>query len=636
MTTGDAVTPPKGDESNVSTIALPQQPESVTGTAADDPTPKARNSSTGIAYDDDDDENQNENENEALSKPITLNRDRDISVTSREGLRRHVYERRMSLTVNEVAFLDRLCIDGNDIEVQLAMEKLQDEDLFFDHPTEDGEEQQDGIDDDGDDDREDEDELKIQGVLVDKAKEKSHADSKEPRSSPIAPRRVLSRMDRSSSMGSIRRIQILSERKKPSQIVTQMWKAHENGLAVTSNASKRGILLREASLSSLGSLKNSQPPPSGIFRRKSSTSSSSNNNNIMKPPMNPKRNSALYHRSQSLTMSRIPPIPVPTHLDRQSSSASRKSVTFHGDTDGTPKPRPSRSSITLQRPLSDMLRQDLSLPIQVPPPQRPGIAQREESSGSIPSLPPGRPIRSESLGSIGSIPSLHHGRPIRDNSTSSIPSLRPGVPLRADSINSIPSLRHGQPIRSTSIGSIPSLRHGHALQSDSDLRYDDDDAVALAWLQQQQVSAQNDATSMQAESSTLPENVSIPSTEMQPSSSQDSSSNRPLLIRRASRNVYEGEGIEVSVGYDETATGGMASIPPPNAFWRTPRRSSFMSMDASVLTSNSFDTSYSRNNFDDVFRARGDDDAMMVRRVVSNDDTTNFFLGNTGMLHGCI
>ena len=31
----------------------------------------------------------------------------------------------------EVAFLDRLCIDGNDIEVQLAMEKLQDEDLFL-------------------------------------------------------------------------------------------------------------------------------------------------------------------------------------------------------------------------------------------------------------------------------------------------------------------------------------------------------------------------------------------------------------------------------------------------------------------------------------------------------------------------
>ena len=36
---------------------------------------------------------------------------------------------------SEQRFVDRLVVDGNESEVQLAMEKLQDENLFFEYQT---------------------------------------------------------------------------------------------------------------------------------------------------------------------------------------------------------------------------------------------------------------------------------------------------------------------------------------------------------------------------------------------------------------------------------------------------------------------------------------------------------------------
>ncbi len=116
---------------------------------------------------------------------------------------------------SEQRFVDRLVVDGNESEVQLAMEKLQDENLFFEYQT---------------------------------PRHRKHHNTtnttntagtnEEERETVGSPRPSL---DRQCSTGGHRRLQILEQRKQ-STTMSQMWKAHETGLAVTQSASKRSFL----------------------------------------------------------------------------------------------------------------------------------------------------------------------------------------------------------------------------------------------------------------------------------------------------------------------------------------------------------------------------------------------------------
>jgi hypothetical protein len=508
----------------------------------------------------------------------------------------------MSLTVPEQDFLDQLVVHGNEIEVHLAMEKLQDEDLFFDNQDNDDSNSE-------DDDRE---------------------------ATPPSPR---PKLNRQFSQGSQRRLDVLEQRKN-STIHEKMWKAHENGLAVTQTASIKSLVLRRNSSSGGGSVTR------GIFRR--NDSSFNDRDKKKAPPLFlPSRPRPSYRRTQSL-LTTVPKIPGPMPLQRRSSTTSRrKSVTFCGlqDGDGVPPPNPKKS---FRRSVSDSL-----LDTKTPEEESSSSAlQRQESNSSIPSIHHAHAVRSDSIGSIASI---HHAVPIRSDSMASIASLRPGLPIRSDSTNSIASLHHGHPIRSDStnsiaslhrghpirsdsISSIPSLHHGHPLQAASSVVNEDEDKVlaaqddrarllseysagddiASAWLQQQQQQQRPNSSF-----SAWPEDVvTIPSTatdttepmtDIETTASTKASStsdfpvsSKPLLMRLASQNIYGGEGIEVTELDD-------APMRPTSI--------SLISMDASIRTCSSWDdTSTSRHS--DIFRS--------IRRSLSDEDMSNMFLGTNG------
>jgi TLD len=299
---------------------------------------------------------------------------------------------------------------------------------------------------------------------------------------------------------------------------------------------------------------------------------------------------------------------------------------------------PSTSTLT-----SSSLEKQESFPDHGPP-------MRQESSSSIPSIHHAQPIRQDSMSSI---PSLHHGHPIRQDSVQSIPSLHHGKLLREDSTTSIPSLHHGHPMRSNSVHSIPSLHHGHPLQSPDDLSEDfrgstrrsfsATDDVASAWLQQKFNGMPDRSTSV-ASLGSLPNNVTVPLTETETTVANTSvddvsvlsptgqyehydkekpadysigatppqvPQSRPILMRLASRNTYEGEGIEVTELDDEPLDRG------------TPRNISIFSMDASMLSVNSFDDmsiySTSHRRTSDIFRT--------IRRSYSDDSMASLYLG---------
>jgi hypothetical protein len=84
---------------------------------------------------------------------------------------------------------------------------------------------------------------------------------------------------------------------------------------------------------------------------------------------------------------------------------------------------------------------------------------------------------------------------------------------------------------------------------------------------------------------------------------------KPILMRLASRNAYEGEGIEVTELDDDP-------------LHQTPRNISILSMDASIRTVNSYDDisvySTAQRRTSDIFRS--------IRRSLSDDDMSNIYL----------
>jgi hypothetical protein len=606
---------------------------------------------------------------------------RDGSAGSRDSLRLQVLRRKMSLTSQEHKYLGDLLVHGNEIEVQLAYEKLQDDELFFDHQTpkhymgqplvfwEHG---------------------SIPGI---------HSEGEQPSSNAAAGESagVLPPLERSTSQGSLRRMQALEQRKNSIQHLT-LWRAHESGLAVTNNGSRNSLLRRSSNSSGVP-----KPPPSAdIFRQHQRRPSSSSKGHSKMPMMPPRPVAGLHHpRSQSLF---VPDIPPRSRFERRSSTnSSRKSVTFHQQTDGTPKPKAKK---TLRRSISDtnVLTSPLLLTDAVPKEAEghPPLAARQESTSSIPSIHHAHPIRQDSVSSIpslhhghliredsvSSIPSLHHGHPIRqdsvssipslhhghlvrEESTTSIPSLHHGHPIRQESVSSVASLHHGQPlqeesfaygqfIRSDSAKSIPSLHHGHALMDDTSttaasavenvLQYAASHDIANVWLQQQQP-----PTTREEQEPSLPHAVTIPANttdethpstvgtatttastahwedddddevEEQPqgsthSSSADGSASKPVLMRLASRNAYEGEGIEVMEMHDQPLQenyyyGGSRTFP------------GMISMDASIRTCNSWDTALSSYQpHPEIFRGA-------IHRSLSDDDMGPIFWGSGGTLN---
>jgi hypothetical protein len=655
-----------------------------------------------------------------LPPPVPFREARDGSTSSRDSLsrvslRREVSKKQFSLTVQEQRFLDQLVVHGNDIEVQLAMERLQDEDLFFDNPTNAPRQ-----------DQEDQDQSQQE------QQQKREGPSSSPRPG----------LTRSSSLGSLRRLEVLAQRKQSTQH-TSLWKAHATGLAVTSTASRRSLLVRRESSESAGRPGPGRPP-TDIFRNHrgpgpgpaSKQPGARNRNKIPRRRLPYRRSQSLHVDSTSSAAStsasnnnnnKPPAIPPPVSLTRRSSTntvtsqlSRSKSVTFHDDTN---KPRPT---------LLERLGSNTILPYDVPTPHdtddkttddaaedvlRPMVAERQESASSIPSLRlrHAHPIRQDSISSIasltlhhghpirqdsvGSLPSLHHGHPIRQDSVGSLPSLHHGHPIRQDSVGSLPSLHHGHPIRQDSVGSLPSLHHGHVLTSTpspddfsernhhpdakalflQQYEYAASDDIANAWLlqyqqeqqrqyQQEQQQYQQGAGHDFSSVSSLPDNVTFPSTDTadttQTMSAQDnngdpvvsplnnnstattkglvrpedmttttplpllataitppppSSATKPVLVRLASRNAYNGEGMEVMEVEDNPI---LQEHQQQQHHQRRndPMYMSMISMDNSIRTCSSWDDQSVRHP--EIFRG--------LRRSLSDEDMTNLFLGTNG------
>jgi hypothetical protein len=515
----------------------------------------------------------------------------------------------MSLTVQEQSYLHNLLLHGNEIEVQLAYEKLQDEELFFEHSTPKPQPGQPFFED-----------------------ARDHDVSSDPLGRPT--------LERANSQGSQRRLVALEQRKNSIPHLT-LWRAHKSGLAVTKNGSRISLIKRSTSMGSSSSSGLPRVPPTkDIFRDKAQSRRSSMGAKLSVPPKAPR----LTKRSQSMLMPAVPP---PVTLQRRTSTtSSRKSVTFHQETDGTPKGK----LLPLRRSVSDT--NALSSHVTETPPEerqleRPST-ERQESTLSYPSIHHAHPIRQES---ISSIPSLHHANPIRQESFSSIPSLHHAHPIRQESVGSIPSLHHGHPLHDDSSivfsnyryvrsDSIPSLHHGHPLTDDSinssaanaNQFLSASNAVAATWLQQSERSTPSLGS--------LPHNVTLPSyntdytapttvaTETtSASTTQDSSASpsKPVLMRLASRNAYDGEGIEVTQLHDhplqDDASGHYRESTNARAF------PSMISMDASIRTCNSWDSGISsyQQPHPEIFRG-------MIPRSLSEDDqfVGNIYLGSGG------
>jgi TLD len=308
---------------------------------------------------------------------------------------------------------------------------------------------------------------------------------------------------------------------------------------------------------------------------------------------------------------------------------------------------------------------------------------RQNSLSSIPSLHHGHPIRQDS---VSSIPSLHHGHPIRADSIASVPSIHHGHPLMDDSTNSFGSgmIRNSAaPFRpdfrsDASIGSIPSLHHAHPLQNNQywdemseDQRqsvskeqlmkqYATSDDIASAWLQQASNHREQGrhyvVGAVQDSFGSLPHDVTIPlsdetattdpistedltndfgpstRTKQDPEQLEAPSTPKPVLMRLASRNAYDGEGIEVTEldhaildEAEEFKNDSTMDTPIRSNSHIYVRDISIYSVDASIRTVNSYDDDVisilSGRRTSHIFRN--------IRRTLSDESMSNMFVGSS-------
>ncbi len=302
------------------------------------------------------------------------------SMTSRSSLRKALLERKTSLTGYELDFLEHLCDNGEEIEVQLAHETLMDSELFFEGlPFE----------------------TKQQADDCTGAKEMQNL------SSSLRSTGNESQMD-----GSQRRLEVLEERKRKFSL-GHMFHAHNNGLAFSAQGSRRSISLRRSSVSSIGSRPEMyfSGATDAIFRGSGGSKGTQGSRRDYG------RRVSWTAGALTATTGAAPSIlrtPARHALRRMESDSSRKSVSFSRDVP-MPKQSPfggrvaSTGSIRKSKFSSE---RSTSMPV------IPHSFESSESSYTAPSLHHGRHISSASVQSASSIPSLHMANPLMSSATS--------------------------------------------------------------------------------------------------------------------------------------------------------------------------------------------------------------------------
>ena len=484
------------------------------------------------------------------------NNDMDRSEASRDGLRRQLHKRRQTLTATETAFLEELCVRGNEIEVQIATEKLQDEELFF-------------SDEEGGGWNSDKIQVGRETSMGSYTSEQSPnetssdclAEEKHPAPSSV--------MSDSSSMGSTRRISMLQSRRK-SELLGGIWKAHENGIAISKNASRRSLLSRNHSVgSSISGSKRDlflrQMRNEDIFR----SDRGLGGRRSLAPMMDVQSDNTGRRRGRSVSMSQAKP-----------ASPTKKSLK------ATPRPQ-------FRRLFSEGSRKSVTFG-ELPIPRRSFRRSSDESSVITSVFIPGVP------------PSLHHARPIRSESVSSIPSIHhahhihsPSSRSSLQSKSSVPSLHHGHPIRSESFPIKPEESAGESSAGSWDpYSSDDDDDDEKKF----------DAGVVKP----VPVKVEVPEEQKVQVISEQQQLQRPVLMRDASLNTYNGQGIEVADWESLNAARKYDSI--------------LLNAETASIRSNSFDETMSFGRMSDIFRQSLPES---FPRTLSSDDFGGVFLGGS-------
>jgi hypothetical protein len=560
------------------------------------------------------------------------------------------------LTPQEHGFLEELIVKGDEIEVAMAHETLCDDDLFFE--TDNSEWGSDislgsehatslpGITFEG-------------GLLVEQAGDKHRT---------------------TETLGSEERQEHLNRRRQ-SQLFAILWKSHEHGFSVKTPTRKRSKsisslreahkMVRKSSLLSAETedlLKHGGPlereGEDAVFRRRAEDEvfrsdpirkdqQKSTGRRVSWRP-GPKKILRHYRKSVSFSSEdqHTPRIGVPLRVIRKRNVSADTQVSELGTDFDEPSsftamkhPAPIRSDslssfpslhhahhvhsdsgVSTSSPRSDSVTSNPSLHHGHPIRWDSGIrADSFVSESSVPSLHSGHPLQDKFAPlCVSSVPSLHHEHPLQERfastpfdlfsserSLASILSLHHEHPIRSDSVfsaSSIPSLHHGHPIHSDSVvsaSSIPSLHHGHPIRSNS--------AVSLL----SSTSPPNEESREPAWKTPLPSKTGEKPDKQQFLRHPSQAPQRPVLLRRASMNNYNGEGIEVTELDDsDNPEVEIDSVDKARKYKSILSASSLNG--TSLPSSHSFDETVRRES---IFRD--------IRRSLSDEERSDLFLGGS-------
>lgn len=487
---------------------------------------------------------------EGSNEPKEMDESQRTSM-SRSSLRKTLLERKASLTGYEVQFLEQLCDNGDEIEVQLAHETLMDSKLFFDGESIESTPQPD------------------EGI----AASHNHVDL-------FSSLRSLESDHMESSQ---RRLEVLEERKRRLSL-GHMFRAHNNGLAFSTQGSRRSLIARRSSLSSVGSRPEHyfSTATDSIFRgpgEKAMKDISKDYNRRVSWTAEAKN--AMNGATQSILRT-----PVRHALRRMESEGSRKSVSFSRE---MPMPKQSPfggriASTGCIRKSKNPYERSTSMPT------IPFSLDSSESSYTAPSLHHGRRLSSSSIQSSISIPSLHIAQPIWS----------PNASLRSS--NSTPSIHMANRIHSMSQNSAWSSFAGSVTSSANvDVGDFAEEKKTDTW--SLPVPAKVEIFQQESEGRQIE-----PATKLLTHDDESTQRGRLVFMRRASRNKDKGEGIEVC----DVQPGSLVSYGDN-------------SVSASLRSSYSFDETMSFGKISTIFRQK-------LTRSLSDDIVNAIFLGGARKL----
>lgn len=449
-----------------------------------------------------------------------------MSGCSRASLKETVIKHSAALTSAEQDFLHELCERGNDTDVQVAHDRLLNTDIFLPPPYHAMLDDSEVAGWNGSDavrlGRERDDSMQSMSESMRSAA--SAGDSARPPLGDFDYRAISP-----NTLGSERRQVLLQERKKSFTSSSRLWKAHETGLALSKQASRRSVIVRRNSVTTFGSKREILQPD--IFRPAAAD-------------VNPDTRRRRVSWTSGLSgKERLPMLPKMRPVLRRmlsDSAGSCKSVTFK---EGDDVPKPEGHSLS-------------------------------ERSTSMPGMPRMSPC--DRVLSTGSVPSILMAAPV------SSPMSR--------SIASVPSLRMAQSVRSESSSFV--IRSDGSATSDitESERYCDNyskEEKKSEW-EASFRPPEHDVATLQDAVKLLHTNDPDAPLHLEPSE-------RPLrtvLMRRASTNFYQGEGIEVTDVIDKEGPCLADAI--------------------SMKTSTSFDENLSSKRFSGIFRR-------VIRRSLSDD-----------------